>query len=76
MGEHFDEETAERYASGSLSARTAAPFEEHLLACERCRKSVTAAEAYLASMRQAAAKLREASRKPKKRSANSGRQPA
>jgi anti-sigma factor ChrR (cupin superfamily) len=55
---HLDEETAELYAQGRLSARTAAPIEAHLLICEPCRRILADADAYVAIMRKAAGKLR------------------
>ena len=70
---HLGDETAERYAVGHLSANAAAPVEEHLLICERCRQKLAAADAYSAVMRKAAAKLRKAARKPKRKGVNRAR---
>lgn len=64
---HLDEETTERYSMGKLSARKVQIAEEHLLICARCRRAVSASDAQIKAMRQAAAKLRKAERKPKKK---------
>ena len=64
---HLDEETAERYSLGSLSARAAAEIEEHLLTCQSCRQTVAASDTYSAAMRQASARLRRAAQKPKRK---------
>jgi hypothetical protein len=70
---HLDEETAELYSQGRLSARAAAPIEAHLLICERCRQVLADADAYVAIMRQAAAKLQRAGRKPPRKVAHKAR---
>jgi anti-sigma-K factor RskA len=64
---HLDEESAENYILGTLSARTAAQIEKHLLICEPCRQSVAASDTYVAAMQKAAAKLRKAERKRKRK---------
>jgi anti-sigma factor RsiW len=64
---HLDEEAAERYSLGNLSARRVVEIEEHLLICEPCQRSVAAADAYVAAMRDAAAKLQKADEKPKRK---------
>ena len=61
---HLDEETAELYSQGRLSARVAAPVEAHLLICERCRQTLAEADAYVAIMRKAAGKLRKRAGSP------------
>lgn len=70
VGKHLDEESAEKFSTGSLSARRVAEIEEHLLLCDPCRQAVAASDAYVAAIRTAAAKLREAEQRPRhKRSA-------
>jgi hypothetical protein len=69
IGKHIDEESAEKYSLGYLSARKIAEVEKHLLLCETCRKFVTACDQYVAAMRKAAAKLRKAGQKPKRTAA-------
>jgi len=64
---HLDEEAAEKYSMGKLSARRAADTETHLLICKSCRQKVAESDAYVAAMRVAAAKLRKAGRKPRRR---------
>jgi anti-sigma-K factor RskA len=59
---HLDEEAAEKYSLGILSARKVAEIEEHLLICEPCRQAVAASDAYVAAMRKAAAELRKAAK--------------
>jgi hypothetical protein len=56
---HLDAETTERYSLERLSARKTAEVEMHLLICESCRKAVAASDAYVAAMREAAAKVRK-----------------
>jgi anti-sigma factor RsiW len=70
VGKHLDEETAEKYSLGQLSARKVAEVEKHLLICEPCQQSVTTADAYVAAMRKAAAKLRKPEHKPKRKVAH------
>ena len=67
IGKHLDEEAAEQYSLGQLSARKTAAVEQHLLVCGSCREVVTACDSYVAAMRNAAAKLRKRETKPKKR---------
>ena len=67
INRHIDEATIEKYSMEALSAKARARVEEHLLLCERCRQSVTSSDAYVAAMRRAAGKLRQAERKPKSR---------
>jgi len=55
----MDEEEIERYSLGGLSAEESAPFDEHLLICERCRAEVEASDAFVAAMRGAARRLRQ-----------------
>jgi anti-sigma-K factor RskA len=66
---HLDEEAAEKYSLGHLSARKAAEIETHLLICEPCRQSVAASDAYVAVMRNAAAKLRQEEQRPRRKAA-------
>ena len=64
---HVDEAVAEDYSMGQLSARKVAEVETHLLTCEACRQAVSASDAYVAAMRDAASKVRKAEqRKPKR----------
>jgi len=64
---HIDEKVAEQYSMGQLSARKVAEVETHLLICGPCRQAVAAADAYVAAMRNAAAKVRKAERRKPKR---------
>jgi anti-sigma-K factor RskA len=66
---HLDEEAAEKYSLGHLSARKAAEIETHLLICEPCRQAVAASDAYVAVMRNAAAKLRQEEQRPRRKAA-------
>jgi hypothetical protein len=56
---HLDADTTEKYSLEQLSARKTAEVETHLLICESCRKAVAASDAYVAAMREAAAKVRK-----------------
>jgi len=56
---HMNAEEIEKYSLGGLSEEQAAPFDEHLLLCEVCRKSVEASDAYVAAMRGAARQVRQ-----------------
>ena len=67
LSRHFDEETAEKYSMGRLSARKSAEIEKHLLICESCRQGVAESDAYVAAMRHAAAKLRKMELRPRHR---------
>ena len=67
VNRHLGEETAEKYSFGSLSARKVSEIEKHLLTCEPCRQAVTASDAFVAAMRKAAAKLRQAEQQPQRR---------
>ena len=58
LHKHLGDEEAERYALGEMSEDEAQHWEEHLLTCEPCRREVADADAYVAAMRKAAAKLR------------------
>ncbi len=64
---HLDKEAIEKYSLGALSARRRAEIEKHLLLCDPCRKAVSASDAYVAAMRAAAAKVRQAEGKTKRR---------
>jgi anti-sigma factor RsiW len=66
-GQHLREEIAEKYSLGSLPAGKVAEIEEHLLICEACRQALAASDEYVAAMRKAAAKLRDAEQKPRRR---------
>jgi hypothetical protein len=67
LGRHLDEEIAEKYSLGNMSARRVAEIEKHLLVCEPCRRAVTASDAYVAAMRVSAAKLRNGDRKTRRK---------
>ena len=67
VGRHLDEEAAENYSLGSLSAKKTAEVEEHLLICDSCRQVVAASDAYVAAMHKAAAKVRKAEQKSENR---------
>jgi len=64
---HLEEEAAEKYSMGKVSARKRAEIDTHLLICESCRQKVSAADEYVVAMRNAAAKLRKEAPKPKAR---------
>jgi anti-sigma factor ChrR (cupin superfamily) len=64
---HLDEEAAEKYSLGQLSARKVVEIETHFLVCESCRQKVAASDAYVAAMRNAAAKLRKKEQTPRRR---------
>ncbi len=67
---HLDEEAAEKYSLGQLSARKVAEIEKHLLICAPCQKAVVASDAYVAAMSKAAAKVRKSEQRPKRKVAN------
>jgi hypothetical protein len=69
-GRHFDEDSAEKYSLGQFSARKVAEIETHLLICEPCRQAVGASDAYVAAMRNAAAKVRKKEPKSRRRTAS------
>jgi hypothetical protein len=58
IGQHADEERAERYAMGMLPDQEAAAFEEHLLVCHTCLDRLEETDAYVEAMRGAALALR------------------
>ena len=63
LKKHLGGEEAERYALGAMSEEEVAPWEEHLLVCEPCRREVAASDAYVAAMRKAAEELRKGTKK-------------
>jgi len=65
--DHLDEEAAEKYTLGELSAKKLATIEEHLLICGKCREAVASSDAYVAAMKKAATAIREAEKDPKHR---------
>jgi len=67
VSRHCDEEAAEQYSMGKLSARKTAQIETHILICEACRRMIAESDAYVAAMRKAAARLRKTQRKPRRR---------
>jgi anti-sigma factor RsiW len=69
VGEHLNEEAAEKYSLGQLSAKKVAEIEQHLLICETCQQAVIAADAYVAAMSKAAAKSRKSEHQPKRTAA-------
>jgi hypothetical protein len=48
---------------GAMSEEEAAPWEEHLLGCEGCRREVARSDAFTAAMRAAAEELRKGKKK-------------
>jgi anti-sigma factor RsiW len=62
---HFDEETAEKYSLGKLSAKRTAEVEQHFLVCPTCQHLVAEFDAFTTAMRKAAAKVRATERKQK-----------
>jgi anti-sigma factor RsiW len=65
---HMNPDEIEKYSMGTLSEAEAAPFDEHLLVCEKCRTLVEASDAYVAAMRAAAKRTRQRAGEVKPRS--------
>jgi len=61
---HYSDDEIERYSMGTLDAVTLAKLEEHLLICDPCRQRVSASDAYLAALRQAAKEVIAETEKP------------
>lgn len=61
---HMNAEEIEAYSLGGFSEREAAPFDEHLLICGRCRAKVEASDAYVAAMCGAARLIRQGGEQP------------
>jgi len=61
--DHIDGEDFERYSLSGMSEAELAGWEEHLLICDRCRRRAADSDAYVAAMREAAARLRRGSKK-------------
>lgn len=59
LQQHLGDEAVERYSLGEMSEEELARCEEHLLICDPCRRLVAESDAYVAAMREAAAKMRE-----------------
>lgn len=59
LDRHSDPEELERFAMGDIASEEAECLENHLLFCEACRVDLMETEAYLASMRRAAASYRK-----------------
>ena len=57
---HISDDTLERYAMESLRGSESQPLEEHLLVCSECQERLDAELEFVAVMRGAAAKIREA----------------
>ena len=57
--QHFDDESLEQYALGSLEELRAEILEEHLLICEPCRAKLDTAERYVKAMAGAGLRLRQ-----------------
>jgi anti-sigma factor RsiW len=53
------EEVAEAYVTGTSPGESAASFEAHFIACDRCASVVQKTAEYVAAMRAAAKKLRD-----------------
>jgi anti-sigma factor RsiW len=60
---HLGGEDAERFSLGEMREEELAACEEHLLICDACRRRVAESDAYVAAMREAAAKLRRETKK-------------
>jgi hypothetical protein len=58
INRHPDDGELEQYSMGTLPEGAVGDFEEHLLLCEHCRRRLEEADTYTASMRGAAAELR------------------
>ncbi|MGD0500723.1 MAG: zf-HC2 domain-containing protein [Bryobacteraceae bacterium] len=56
---HVDGELLERYAMDRTTETEAAPIEEHLLVCSRCRDRLSDLDAYIPAIRAALRKLGE-----------------
>jgi anti-sigma factor RsiW len=57
IGKHLEEGDLERYSMGAMPEEEAAPFEEHLLICETCRRRVDDCDEFVAALKSAAAQL-------------------
>jgi uncharacterized membrane protein YhdT len=55
---HMDEEDFEKYSSGAVPESDVAVYEEHLLACEKCRIKLQETDEYRSAMRIAICELR------------------
>jgi hypothetical protein len=58
--EHATDDLLARYAMQALPESDVIPLEEHLLICPNCRGRLQAQLEFVAAMREAAAKIREA----------------
>ncbi len=56
---HADDEQIERYSTGTMPVGETADFEEHLLVCESCRKRLTVADDYIATVKAVSGKCEE-----------------
>lgn len=63
--DHFEEMTLERYSMGLLAEEVLIRLEQHLLLCEVCRLRVTAADAYIQTMKVALRELPAAIQQPR-----------
>jgi hypothetical protein len=59
---HLDDGALEQYSMGDLSESEVGAFEEHLLVCGQCQVRLEKTDAYIASMRDAAAEFRSQQR--------------
>ena len=59
LDRHSDPEELEQFATGNIASEEAERLEDHLLFCESCRVNLMETEAYLASIRRAAASYRK-----------------
>jgi hypothetical protein len=57
LNRHLDEGELERYLMAGLREEEAAGFQEHLLNCGECELRLAETDAYVASMRRAAAQF-------------------
>ncbi len=58
-GGHIEDEILETYSKGDMSEAESAPVEEHLLVCQACRDRLDDWDAYVRSMKGAAARVRQ-----------------
>ncbi len=64
---HPSDDELELYSLGRLPEDRLASLEEHLLACEECRKRLAQADEYVAAMRQALSELNREAGEPAER---------
>ena len=62
---HIGPEDLEAYSLGHTAEEHSAQIEEHLLTCERCRRSLEETDAYALAMKSATADMRRQTKKPR-----------